>query len=535
MNATGSLLKGAAARRRSALDDESLLSAFLKDGDEEAFRALAARHAGWVYAAAFRQLGDRHAAEDATQAVFVLLWRRARGVSAGRKVSGWLFRAVGYTARAMKRAARRRCRHESRAALVDRRPGGQPAPGVDVDAAVAALGAADRAAILLRFYRGLDFDDVARELRVSPAAARQRVSRAVARLRAKLGAEVGAAGIASAIAHGAHPHPAALFERTVNAASGAARGEALAGGVETALKGATHLMAMTNAKAGIAVVAMAAVLATSAVAVLTRHRADDPADQAFALGRGEAIRQILTVPSAERMEFMRRHSPPGEQVDRYPEAAMIVRWKDGRASLWGRKGSTQGWYTVGDLVGHFLRVPPREFEGEPRLRDLRLRGDFAVNREATTEQYRAGIEKIVSAELGEKVVLVFRDVERPVVVFRGTWRHASAGAGANGAEGVPTLDLYGTKLDPAPGREAVGTLEAAAAAASDYVGERVLFECQGAPEQIRLRLTDPVPGNPLKALPAAEVGLVLRRIEQQTGLKAARERRTVRRLFVEVD
>ena len=534
MSATRSALKGSAAKGRSALDDDSLLSAFLKNGDESAFEALAARHAGWVYAAAFRQLGDRHAAEDATQAVFVLLWRRARGVSVRRKVSGWLFRAVGYTVRAMKRADRRRRTHESRAALANPKPGGLAPPGVDIDAAVAALGDADRTAILLRFYRGLDFDDVARELRVSPAAARQRVSRAVARLRAKLGTEVGMAGIASAAANGAHPHPAALVERTVNAASGAARGAALSGGVETALKGAVHLMAMTNVKAGIAVVALAAVLATSAAAVITREQTGDRSDRAYALGQGEAIRQILPVPQAERMEFMRRHGFPGDRLD-HPEGAMIVRWKDGRALFWGRKSSTQGWYTVGELVGHFLRVPPREFEGEQRLRNLPLRGDFAVNREATTEQYRAGIEKIVSGELGKKAVLAFRDVERPAVVFRGNWKYSPAKVGANPADGIPTLDLYGTKLDPAPGREALSTLEETAAAASDYVGERVVFECQGAPQQIRLRLTDPVPGNPLKALPAAEVGPVLRHIEQQTGLKAAREQRTVRRLFVEVD
>ena len=95
MNATSRLPRGVAARDRSTRDDDSLLSAFLKKGDEVAFEALVARHAGWLYAAAFRQLGDRHAAEDATQAVFVLLWRRARRIRGRGKVSGWLFRAVG--------------------------------------------------------------------------------------------------------------------------------------------------------------------------------------------------------------------------------------------------------------------------------------------------------------------------------------------------------------------------------------------------------------------------------------------------------
>ena len=536
MNATGSALKGVATQNRSALDDDALLSEFQRSGDDAAFRALAARHARWLYAAAFRALRDRHAAEDATQAVFVLLWQRAGGVAGRRKVTGWLFRAVGYTSRAMKRAERRRRKHEYRAAIHNRGLSDEPAPPRgDVDAAVAALGDADRTALLLRFHRGLDFVEVARELGVSPAAARQRVSRAVGRLRAKLGTEVGSLGLASAVACGAHPHPTVLVEQSANAALKAARGGGLAGGVETALKGAIHLMAMTKIKAAVAFVAMAAVLATSTAAVMTRHRTDDTSDEAYALAQGEAIRQVLFVPPAERLEFMRRHSPAGERLDQHPESAMIVKWKDGRASLWGRKSSTHGWYTLGDLVGHFVEVPTHEFEGRQALRNLRLRGDFAVNREATTEQYRAGIEKIVSAEIGKKAVLAFRDVERPVVVFRGRWIHTRAKPGAKPTDGIPTLDLYGTKLNPVPGRDGAGTPVQIAAVTSNYIGQQVLFECQGAPERLWVRLSDPVPGNPLAGLPAAEVNLVLRHIEEQTGLKAAREKRKVRRLFVEAD
>jgi hypothetical protein len=293
-------------------------------------------------------------------------------------------------------------------------------------------------------------------------------------------------------------------------------------------------MAMANLKGAIVLVALAAVLATSAAAVMTRHPADDPSDQAYALGRDEAIRQVLSAPAAERLEFLRRRTPAGERID-HPDGAMIVKWKDGHASLWGRKSSTQGWYTVTDLVGHFMEVPPREFEGKQGLRDLRLRGDFAVNREATIEQYRAGIEKIVGGELGKKVVLSFRDVERPVVVLQGKWSDSPAEPGGKRTGDIPTLDLYGAKLNPVPGREAIGTPQECARPASDYIGEQVVFEGRGAPEQIRVRLSDPAPANPQKPLPLAGVDLVLRHIEQQTGLKAARENRKVRRLFIETE
>ena len=137
---------GVATQDCTAVDDDALLSEFVKNGDKGAFKMLAARHARWLYAAAFRHLRDRHVAEDATQAVFVLLWRRAGSVAGRRKVTGWLFRAVGYAARAMKRAERRRRKYESRAALGNRTPSDEPPPTLcrDVDAAVAALGEADR-------------------------------------------------------------------------------------------------------------------------------------------------------------------------------------------------------------------------------------------------------------------------------------------------------------------------------------------------------------------------------------------------------
>jgi hypothetical protein len=166
---------------------------------------------------------------------------------------------------------------------------------------------------------------------------------------------------------------------------------------------------------------------------------------------------------------------------------------------------------------------------------LRLRGDFVVDRRATTEQYRAGIEKIVSAELGRNAVLVFRDVDRSVVVFRGKWSHSPAEPGAKPSDGIPTLDLYGRNLSPLPGRDAPGTLDDIAVATSGYIGQQVLFDCHGAPEQVRVRSSDPTPGNPLAGLPAADVDLVLRHIEEQTGLKATREDRKVRRLFIEAD
>jgi len=98
-------------------DDGALLGAFARDGSESAFRSLVERHSGWVYAAAFRQLRDANLAEDATQAVFVLLCQRAKKMKPEQKVSGWLFVTLGYTVKSIVRSRRRRERHEKLVAL----------------------------------------------------------------------------------------------------------------------------------------------------------------------------------------------------------------------------------------------------------------------------------------------------------------------------------------------------------------------------------------------------------------------------------
>src|SRR5688500_1939954 len=112
--------------------DRELLRRYAEENSSEAFAQIVARYVDLVYSSARRQLRDAHLAEDATQAVFLLLTRKAAGLRREAVLAGWLMAAVTYHCRNLRRAEARRVRREQRLAEMahpDSTGGGGDNPG----------------------------------------------------------------------------------------------------------------------------------------------------------------------------------------------------------------------------------------------------------------------------------------------------------------------------------------------------------------------------------------------------------------------
>src|SRR5258708_5949020 len=147
-------------------NDMALLAEFAGSGCERAFAELVSRHVDLVYSAVFRQVQNASLAEEVTQAVFVLLARKARSLGSKTVLSAWLFRAARFASQdALKGEFRRKRREQQAFELQEANPAsgeawGEVAP--KLDEALGNLGEQDRTAILLRYFENKSFREVAR-------------------------------------------------------------------------------------------------------------------------------------------------------------------------------------------------------------------------------------------------------------------------------------------------------------------------------------------------------------------------------------
>ncbi|HEX5324917.1 MAG TPA: sigma-70 family RNA polymerase sigma factor [Capsulimonadaceae bacterium] len=249
------------------MTDWRLLRQYLDTGSQTAFSRLVDRHMKLVYWTCRREVRDDQLAEDAAQAVFVLLVRKAPSFKADISLSSWLFQAARFIARDTLRREAIRRRYEEEAAEMIRSQATDQTQWRMVEPwlndAIAALSTADREAVLLRFFGGLTLGEVADEIGSGEDTARKRVSRAVERIRRFLTRKevaITSAALAALLAAQTAKAVPAGAQAAVHAAAGQAMNGHLPAHLSHLLlkKGAYLIMQTTKAKvaASVAVVAI---------------------------------------------------------------------------------------------------------------------------------------------------------------------------------------------------------------------------------------------------------------------------------------
>jgi RNA polymerase sigma factor (sigma-70 family) len=274
-----------------AASDSRLLERFSRQADEAAFESLLGRHGPMVYGVCRRVLGDTADAEDAFQATFLVLVRKAASLSRREAVASWLYGVARRTALGARRAAARRRAKEAKAV-----PRAEAAAALRddshevLDQELARLPPKYREVVVLCDLEGQGRKEAAGRLGCPEGTVASRLTRARTLLAGRLarrGLALSAGSLAAVLAEQTSPAcvPAALASVTALAAARSAVGQTAIAGlvsarVATLTKGVLQAMLLTNLKrAALGLLAVCALLAGAAVStrVLTAGPATPPA------------------------------------------------------------------------------------------------------------------------------------------------------------------------------------------------------------------------------------------------------------------
>jgi len=367
-------------------DDMALLREFAGSNSEEAFAVLVSRHVNLVYSVALRQVRDPLMAEEITQAVFIILARKAKSLGPKTILPGWLCRTARYVSANALTMQRRRKRREQEAymqsILNEPEPDAWRQIAPLLDDALARLGQKDHDALVLRFFENKSLGEVGLAIGTSEDTARMRVNRALEKLRtifAKRGVSSTTATIAETISTNSVQAAPVALAKSVTAVA-LAKGAAASVSTLTLIKGALTIMTWTTAKtAAVAVVAAVLVVGTTTVVVKTIH----PSVGKFTVDNLDAKIARLSHPGATEKEVLQELGEPTKYIwgnktfnkDNLPNTPYILAYPQGvevvvsgglvqelRSEEQGRGFIWQGKLHLGSTLDEVLQAlgPPSE-------------------------------------------------------------------------------------------------------------------------------------------------------------------------------
>jgi RNA polymerase sigma factor (sigma-70 family) len=319
------LHKVAAPGEVGRLTDRQLLERFVQRRDEAAFEVLVHRHGPLVWRVCRQILHNAQDCEDACQATFLVLVRKAGSVGRPELLGNWLYGVALRVAGRIRKTVGRRQAHERPGAETLARQAEGAAGGseqtADLHEELHRLPAKYRQPLVLCYLEGRTNEEAARLLRCPLGTLKVRLLRGRDMLRTRLvrrGLTASPGMLVSALSSGANETiPASLVETTVKsgllfAAGGAAATGALCPRAVALTKGVLQAMWRTKVKALAAVVFTVGLFGTGAGWLAFRSTAAPPVPptQAAPAGRAEAPRAEPKAPVPPRAPEAPRAAPP---------------------------------------------------------------------------------------------------------------------------------------------------------------------------------------------------------------------------------
>jgi RNA polymerase sigma factor (sigma-70 family) len=281
-----------AAMRWEAVDltDGQLLDAFVKRREQAALEVLVRRHAPMIWSVCRRILDNHHDAEDAFQATFLVLVRKAPSIMPREMVGNWLYGVAQQTARkARTTTAKRQARERQQTAMpetdvTERELWSDLQPLLDKELSL--LPDKYRVVIVLCDLEGKTRPETARQLGLPEGTVASRLARARTMLAKRLaphGLPVSGGMLAAVLSQeaAAGAVPISVLLSTIKAVTSVAAGQAVAGvisvKVATLAEGVLKTMFLTKLKVASMVLVVMAVAAGGAGGLAYYAQATEPA------------------------------------------------------------------------------------------------------------------------------------------------------------------------------------------------------------------------------------------------------------------
>jgi RNA polymerase sigma factor (sigma-70 family) len=566
-------------RDGAGLSDGDLLGRFLSDREEAAFAALVRRHGPMVWGVCRRILTGHQDAEDAFQATFLVLLRKANSIRPRDRVANWLHGVALRTALKARALASRRKERERPVSKMVEPALKEPPTWLDLqpllDEELSRLPDKYRAVIVLCDLECRTRKEAAQHLRVPEGTVAGRLARARALLAKRLvlrGLALSGGLLAAMLPENATATaPAPLVSATIAGAGRLAiRQSAAAAGISAPVaalaEGVLKMMLLAKLKIAAAVVLVAVtsvgLLAMASTAVGHAQPAGFPAKRAKPSGQPQAQGQAPKTPKpvpepAWRTEFrktyglkngeiLKRFTPPFPacrldyckwlKKEFFPDmdvdnVVMDYRWDGKNVEFWGlsykNKDEPYAWTLLG-VMGH-LDIRNQEVEIDEELRSQVIEGEFVWRTSTLAEKTVPRFEQILREEMKLPIRLTLKEAEREVFIVSGKYQSKPLGN-----RQPDEVDLFAQNRDEAdakPGGN--GTFDEFLVHVGSYINRRLVKEMAETPKgRIAWYLH-----NSARVLPGPDPERdpkgVLKNVSLQTGLTFKAEKRKVRVLVVE--